>query len=411
MVRSGLESRDEAGRSTHREPAKAAGEWQTFMTRVKKNFYKVQGQSITWVGECPWTNTLCFGSEDGKLHFTQDSPEIGEAIIATDAINAVAFADNLFAVSSRHEVRIGRRPAQNGGGLDVFSHGFRGGAHGVVASQTGAFLAPIGDQGLLLLKLDHCGVGVQTASHWDLPFNFYKLIRLGTAPQGEEVFASAGRGDGLLAFPFSKEAVSVSGTHHSFEAHDIVDVCPLNDPHYPLAVACLSRSRAVFLIRDVIEDQTPFALNYGGIQGTPYSLLSAQGHLFLLTDRELIILPNVASRFLRGESLVGPLEIACVPVNVSEAFLRRDQAILLIEEDSSVAQLEIEDLIEAKASAHRQAGLEWNGSPHQESSIGTTDEVPPVDNVALEVKTVDFGPIGTGWHRNDPFNLVLIPAA
>ena len=387
------------------------------MTRVKKNVYKIQGQSISWVGECPWTDTLCFGGEDGKLVFSpgsfgiEDEAKTNVFPLATDAINAVAFADNLFALSSRNEVVIGRRQPQNGGGLDGYSHDFSGGAHGVVASQTGAFLAPIGDQGLLLLKLDHCRVGAQTASHWDLPFNFYKLIRLGTAPQGEEVFASAGRGDGLLAFPFSKEAVSVSGTHHSFEAHDIVDVCPLNDPHYPLAVACLSRSRAVFLIRDVLEDQTPFALNYGGIQGTAYTLLSAQGHLFLLTDRELVTLPNVASRFLRGESLDGPLEIASIPVNVSEAFLRRDHAVLLIEEDSAVAQLEIKDLVEVTASAYRQAGLELNGRPHQESLSDPTDEVKPDENVAPEVKMVEIVPIESGWHGNDPFHLILTPAA
>jgi hypothetical protein len=387
------------------------------MTGVKKHFYKIQGQSISWVGECPWTDTLCFGGEDGKLIISRGCPEIGKTAntnffpLATDAINAVAFADNLFAVSSRNEVVIGIRQTQNGDGLCTYSHDFRGGAHGIVASQTGAFLAPLGDQGLLLLKLDHGRVDAQTAGCQDFPFNFYKLIGLGAGPQGEEVFASAGRSDGLLAFPFSKDAVSVSGTHHSFEAHDIVDVCPLNDPHYPRAVACISRSRAVFLIRDVLEDQTPFALNYGGIQGTPYTLISAQGHLFLLTDRELVTLPNVASRFLCGESLAEPLEIACGPVNVSEAFLWRDQAILLIEEDSSVAQLEIEDLIEATTSAHRQAGPELNGRPHQESSIGTTDEVAPVDNVALEGKMFENVPIPSGWHRNDPFDLILNPAA
>jgi hypothetical protein len=397
------------------------------MTGVKKHFYKIQGQSISWVGECPWTDTLCFGGEDGKLIISRGCPEIGKKTntnffpLATDAINAVAFADNLFAVTSRNEVVIGRRKAQqDGGGLEVFCSAFqRGGAHGVVASQTGVFLAPIGDQGFWILNHQNDQLDVQMASLQDFPFNFYKLTRLGTAPQAEEVFGSAGRCDGLLAFRYSKEAASVSGTHHRFEAHDIVDVCSLNDPHYPLAVACVSRSRAVFLIRNVLEDQTPFALNFGGIQGTPYTLLSAQGHLFLLTDRELVTLPNVASRFLRDGFLAGPLEIACIPVNVSEAFLRQDQAILLIEEDSSVAQLEIEDLIEATTSAQRQVGLELNGCPHQESSSGTTDEVKRVDNVALEVKTVEVDPIQSGWHRNDPFNaagnegpdLILIPAA
>ncbi len=276
------------------------------MTEITKKLFKIPGQSISWVGECPWTDTLCFGGEDGKLIISRGCPEIGKKAttnffpfpLATDAINAVAFADNMFALSSRNEIVVGRRQTQNNvDSLDTCSHEFRGGAHGVVASQTGAFLAPIGDLGLLVLKYDSGQIEVETFSHEDFPFNSYKLVRLGTGPQGEEVFASAGRGDGLLAFRFARDADFFSSTHHSFEAHDIVDVCPLNDPRYPFAVACISRSGVVFLIRDVLEDHTLFRLNYGGNQGVSYTLLSARGHLFLLTDRELVAFPNVAFRF------------------------------------------------------------------------------------------------------------------
>jgi hypothetical protein len=382
------------------------------MTHARKTGYRITGQSISWVGECPWTDTLCFGSEEGNFVVCPGGPGTERANtkyfpLATDAINSIAFDNDLFALSSRNEVVIGRRPDSLDGTLD--SYKFNAGAHGVVASGTGAFLAPIGDQGFLILKLDVGELAVETVTNRDFPFNFYRLIRLGMRKFGEETFASAGRNDGLLAFSLSSGPHSPSSKHHCLETHDIIDVCSLNDPRYPHAVACLSRNRVIFLIRDVFADQEPVTLNYCDLQGVAYTLLSARGHLFLLTDRELVALPNVASRFLRGETPAGPLKIACFPVNVSETFFWRDQAILLIEEDSSVGRLEIEDLIDATEPTQRQAGLESNGQPHQESGSGTTDEVRLVEKIAPDVKIVETVPVPSGWHTNDPFNLILTP--
>ena len=219
------------------------------------------------------------------------------------------------------------------------------------------------------------------------------------------MFASAGRCDGLLAFASPRRQPLFPALITASKAHDIVDVCPLNDPCYPHAVACLSRNRVIFLFRDALENQEPVSLNYEELQGTAYTLLSAQGHLFLLTDRELVTLPDVACRFLRGESLAGPLKIGCVPVNVSEASLWRDQAILLIEEDSSVAYLVIEDLIGATESTHQQAEVELNGQPHQESTSGPIGEVQPIENIDGDVKIVENVPIQSGRHAVDRFDM------
>ena len=75
--------------------------------------------------------------------------------------------------------------------LDIFPHSFIGGAHGIEASHAGAFLAPIGDLGLLVLAYDDRQANAHIACHQDARLNFYRLIRLGDGPDGE-VFACGG---------------------------------------------------------------------------------------------------------------------------------------------------------------------------------------------------------------------------
>ncbi len=362
---------------------------------------------VSWVGECPWTNTRCYGEDDGQFRIeAPGSHELGERQtrvkkLATDAINAVAFAGDFIALSSRNEVVIGKRTTKLGIDLDLYPHGFIGGAHGIVASGTGKFLAPIGDQGLLMLKLEDNLQGIaQIGAPQGDPLNFYKLVRLGKGPH-DEAFAAAARCDGLLALNFANGISFGPMIHHHFEGHDIVDVCPLNDPHYPLAVACVSRNRVIFLIRNVLEDQIPLILNVAGIQGTAYTLLSAQGHLFLLTDRDLVALPGVGSRYIRGEPLDCPLEIKVMPVNAAEAFLLRDRFVLLIEEDSTVSEFLVTDLVGDSAGSDVHTEPARNGRAGPEILINVT----PIE------RSVQLVPIESGWRRTSEFALISTPAA
>ncbi len=183
---------------------------------------------------------------------------------------------------------------------------------------------------------------------------------------------------------------------HQFRGQDIVDVCSLNDPRYPLAAACVSRERTIFLIRDVLGTEPPIPLNYGGLDGTAYTLLSAQGHLLLLTDEELIAFPDLATRFLRGDALDRPVAIVGSPVNAAEAFLLGDHSVLLIEEDSTVAEVRIADLVGSLTGRHGLNGPSRNGHTKE-----------------IEVTTVTKQPVPTesGWQRSNPFELTLVPTA
>jgi hypothetical protein len=404
---------DEGGGFDHRKADDAAGRGQTGMSRIRKLFVKTPGE-VSWVGECRWTNTRCFGCEDGRLLIeSPGSPEVGDGKmvsmvlaptisfpIATDTINDVAFAGDLFAASSRNEVVLGRRLGPGIAELGHYDHPFIGGAHGVVASRSGAFLAPIADQGLLILKItDHQGEA-RIGSPPGAPFNFYRLARLGSGPENE-AFAAAGRRDGLMAFAFTQGSPSSQMIHHRFEGHDIVDVCPLNDPSFPLAAACVSRDRVIFLMRNVLEEQKPSTLNLASLEGTAYTLLSAQGHLFLLTDRELIVMPGMASQFLRGQALGPELAMRIIPVDAAEAFMMREESILLIEEDSIVSKLEISEMVGTRMEEPAHAGSMWNGWAHQGSFV----EVP------CDPKQVSVTPIESGWQPGAEGVLVTSPAA
>ncbi len=96
-----------------------------------------------------------------------------------------------------------------------------------------------------------------------------------------------------------------------------------------------------------------------------YTLLSAQGHLLLLTEEDLVAFPELAARFLRGDSLDCPLSVVSSPVNAAEAFLLGNHSILLIEEDSTVAELRIADLVNGLSQSQGMNGGRTPGRPGQ----------------------------------------------
>jgi hypothetical protein len=250
------------------------------------------------------------------------------------------------------------------------------------------------------LWIENSRIGVQIGSPRGIPFNFYKLIRLGNDLHGE-AFAAAGRRDGLMALNFVDGRPSAPMVCHHFEGQDIVDVCPLNNPRYPYAVACVSRDRAIFFIRNVLEDQSPSSLNYAGLQGTAYTLLSTGGHLVLLTDQELVVMPSLAAQFLRGESLDQTREIRIIPVNASEAFLLRDRAVLLLEEEAIVSEIKVADMIGSLADDRAEVEALRNGWIHQGKVVELASDVRPAQPVST----------AAGLHVITKFEIVTSPAA
>lgn len=299
---------------------------------------------ISWCGEYAATGALCFGLENGWFVVPPERPTGEPRFLetgATEPINGVAFAGRHVALTTRGEVIVLERrddPAQ----VEIHRLDHAGGAHDVAAAAgREAFVAAIGPDGLLIATPSARGpVELQVGQGPDRPFNCCRIVRLAGAP-GEDVFAVAARTDGLLiARPFQEDAPLVS---RRFPGHDVVDVRPLHDPEFPRAALCVSRERGLFFLEDVLSDDPPVGIVYQDVQGVAYSIAVVAGHVFLLTDREFLTFPGLASRFLRDRpSLRRPLGVMATSSDAFELAAFRDKVLLL--EDGAAVEYDAADL-------------------------------------------------------------------
>jgi len=204
------------------------------------------GAQVTWAGEFPWTHDLCFGTEDGSI-CVKDTNGVdisyGPIIDSGEAINGVAFSRNMVAISTRAELLVKRLSFP--GELQTVVH-YQIGAHGVVSTGRGGFLAPIGALGFLQIELLPDGSLQNRQFHGsEGDLYFYRIARLGTTTEGDEIFACAGRNDGVISLEIGTDGlpnrVIINQSHNTTnnELADIVDVCRLPSETHPFATASL----------------------------------------------------------------------------------------------------------------------------------------------------------------------------
>jgi hypothetical protein len=141
---------------------------------------------VSWAGgiPAPWPPGYCFGSDDGRIQFTGlDSPEgrsrgpVKYTVAPSgDAINGIAFAGNLIVASTRSEVVFLNVPRLGG---PVEPAVFPGGAHGVLGTQGGSVVAPMGRRGILVMEPQQAsGQRVRILKSAEETLNIYRrLIR------------------------------------------------------------------------------------------------------------------------------------------------------------------------------------------------------------------------------------------
>jgi hypothetical protein len=163
--------------------------------------------------------------------------------------------------------------------------------------------------------------------------NYYKVVYLGEC-EGKEIFGCATRADGLSRIQFD-EANTNRILSLAAPSVDLIDATSLRSTECPFAVAGLSLDCSLVLVRDILslDEQDPRRLRFDGLRGTPYSVLSAQGHILLLTSAELVILPDLASRFLDGDRLDRAVHTYHTPVEAVEAFIASDRYLMVITDE------------------------------------------------------------------------------
>jgi hypothetical protein len=302
--------------------------------------HHIPDEEISWAGTCPWTGELCFGTESGRLYLMPKGsgnlpPETVNGLqIFDDSINGVAFSGDLIGISSRGAVTVGRRDADNG--LELHEPFYSGGAHGIVPMSPGGFISPLGSDGLLFITYENNKIRAKIGKIEGGSPDLYRLSPLGRTDSGQ-VFACAARDSGLLAITVQQGRAKPPTAGHRFNDIDFIDVCSLKSASDPLAVVALNIDGSLLLVRDVLEDEAPVTLTFDGPQGTAYSVLSAQGHIFTLSSTELVFFPNLGRDFLAGKSLDHSANAWVMPVKAVEAFLDDEAAVIVIEGEKAIA--------------------------------------------------------------------------
>lgn len=273
---------------------------------------------ISWAGlALPWRDVFCFGSEDGRIRFAElDSPEGPDPIVVAvsrEAINGVAFSGDMMAVSTRGEVVFWHMSDPSSEGFVTTT--FVAGAHGVAVTPRGTFVAPLGIDGLLL-KNPQSSDCLATTRIWPRGKTtyMYKLISVcSTSNPDRELLVCAARRDGVAIV--STELNGPGGHLNTLRSpgNDIVDVCHIGAIEAPRAVAAIGKDCSLHLIRDASSPGKPPTLRFDGLIGAAYRILSAHGHIFLLTSRMLYAFPGLASRFLNSERPDGYTTAWCSP--------------------------------------------------------------------------------------------------
>jgi hypothetical protein len=344
------------------------------------------GPQVTWAGEFPWTHDLCFGTEDGSICVKDtNGVEISYSPIidSGEAINGVAFSRNMVAISTRAELLVKRFSSSDES--QTILH-YQIGAHGIVSTGRGGFLAPIGAMGFLQIELRPDGSLQNRQFHGnEEDLYFYRIARLGITAEGDEIFACAGRNDGVISLEVGTNGlpnrVIINQSHNTInnELADIVDVCRLPSESHAFATASLGLDNSIHLSEDIRGGHRRLGLRFPEMQGTAYSVLSAQGHLFILTSEAFYFLPKLADQFLKGEPVEARITVHRIPLEALDCSIAYGEHLMLIIA-KSVGLVEVSQLAAV-------SGAEDDSRPRRErvaTSLKADEMVAVIDQFAWE---------------------------
>ena len=315
-------------------------------------------EPVTWAGEYPDIGGFCFASESGNMWLTSYDfkiyPGVVPVVKSGEAINGVAFTGDLMAASTRGEVVvITRGSTKLPGGL---GYTYAGGAHGIIASKRGKVVAPMGKAGLLLIHPLDDGRNARTVikAVGESPY-YYHTIQLGDDGQGGELFASAGRTDGLILTPIDQSAkpgaikVVKPKESHPLFGLDVVGLCSLNTPAQPRALAFLGMDGSLHLSADILGFDL-MTMVFGGMEGTPYTVHCAQGHLFILTSEKLYAMKGFVAEFLSGRTTDLGERTPSLDVDAVDFTIVDDEYLMIIQENG-VSIILVKDLFGSPGNA------------------------------------------------------------
>ncbi|HKI18344.1 MAG TPA: hypothetical protein VKA15_10710, partial [Isosphaeraceae bacterium] len=300
---------------------------------------------ISWAGASPGKPGYWFGSDDGQVLFMSldETDLIGPHAIAPsdDAVNGIAFAGNLMAVSTRSDVTFLSTPEP--GQRHIARTVFHGGAHGVASTRGGCIIGPMGRRGILLMDpRPETAHRVRILKPADEALYIYKVVSLASPNRGT-ILACAGRQGGFATMPLAGAGIENYGRKLRPAGVDFVDVAALDVDGFPFAVAALGLDCSIHFVGDVLRDLATTILDISSSRERAYRILCAEGHVFMLTDKSLYAFKDLAVQFLRGET-TNNSTAQVLDLEAVDASLGPDRSLLVVMPDS-VYRIEIDSIL------------------------------------------------------------------
>jgi hypothetical protein len=174
--------------------------------------------------------------------------------------------------------------------------------------------------------------------------NFYRAVSLATTGHPETLVCAIRHGGiAALAIPGpDTQSVVFSST---FPGLDLIDVCSLGSGLSTPAACGLGKDCILVFVRDVLGERKPVAIKLDAVQGTAYRLMSARGHLFILTSSSFYMFPELASHFLEGQPVERmPTQVREFRIEAVDANLIQDRWLLIVTTEGGVLRFDISEL-------------------------------------------------------------------
>ena len=306
----------------------------------KQKDHRFPNFEVSWAGESGWDDGYCFGSDDGRVRFTSSGREF--QVESREPINGIAFTPEMMAVSTPSAVEFWNRSLLEGG--EIGGGIYWGGAHDVISTPSGKFVAPLGPNGLLE-RSGAAGVSgnPRRFESEGRDFIFYKVASVGTY-EGRDVLICALRRRGWARHFFGEPSgfMVVSNSNS-----DIVDVCRLQSDRFPRAAVALALDNSLRIIRDAATFNPVITFRLGDIQGTAYQIFSSGRQVLLLTSESLYSLGDLVHRCLDGERSITPT-VRKFDVEAVGASIAHGRILLIVLPDGGVTEININDLAPAR---------------------------------------------------------------
>jgi len=300
----------------------------------------------SWIGHHPFAPCYLLGSNNGQVAYLEDGSlklTIGPQLTSQAPINGITITSDYLAVSSPDDITFFALP--DPGDTVVYRHVVDEGAHGIIATTPGVFLAPLGDQGIAIITRRNPQEVTFKKQTFDGDPLFYRLAEL-PSQNGRHYYACACRTDGVGLIDTNSAATDMRlEVAAAFDA-DIVDVVPFSLPNHPNALVAAGSNGEIFVFHDIINHSPPIPLLFQHENETVYRVFVSHGHLILLTGRAVHVIVDLIDTLTQRHFEAADLEVASIPVEAVDAYLHRGRWFMVVTA-TGIRKYDL-DLIDAK---------------------------------------------------------------